>query len=303
MHTLRELHSLLVIRLLALHPDQIRIRSISISPHNRALRTTLVPEVTLPGPRGIPIKEHLLSQQLRRNRARVEVVLALGLLLVLREETALAGLGEGSLDSIVKEHEAGLREPLVFDRLELITVSTLSLSGTEEVGERLQVRVGDTEDKRMIASIDGRGDESGSLGIGTGNSDKISAHHISLSADRDKTVDVFTNRDQDLASHMAALLGTGGLVLDVNSGGTALDKEAGELEDGGDTTVTGVGIGDDRAEVVNVREGGALGFGGGKTVLALLAVVEELSLEEVLDLVGDRVLRREVRSSRGGILV
>jgi hypothetical protein len=58
---------------------------------------------------------------------------------------------------------------------------------------------------------------------------------------------------------MTALFRAGSLVLDVDSGGAFFNKELGELHDGSETSVTGVGVGDDGAEIVDVGQGGALG--------------------------------------------
>ena len=93
--------------------------------------------------------------------------------------------------------------------------------------------------------------------------------------------------DEDLAGHVAALLGAGGLVLDVDAGGALLDEELGELHDGGEPAVARVGVGDDGPQVVDVGEGAALGPRRAEALLALLAVVEELRHEQVADFVGD----------------
>jgi hypothetical protein len=98
---------------------------------------------------------------------------------------------------------------------------------------------------------------------------------------------VLRDGHQHLAGHVAALLGAGRLVLDVDAGGALLDEELGQLHDGSQAAVASVGIGDDGAQVVDVGELRALGLGRRQTLLALLAVVEELGHEQVADLVGD----------------
>lgn len=112
-------------------------------------------------------------------------------------------------------------------------------------------------------------------------------HNVGLGADGDEAANVLADGDEDLAGHVAALLGAGGLVLDVDAGGALLDEELGELHDGGEAAVARVGVGDDGPQVVNVGDGAALGLGRREALLALLAVVEELRHEEVADLVGD----------------
>ena len=84
---------------------------------------------------------------------------------------------------------------------------------------------------------------------------------------------------QDLASHVTALFRAGGLILNVNTGSTTLNEELGELHNGGQTTVTGVGISDDRGEIVDIGEFGALLLGAAQALLALFSVVEKLSHE------------------------
>lgn len=88
---------------------------------------------------------------------------------------------------------------------------------------------------------------------------------------------------------MSALLRARHLILNVDTGSALLDEHLGELHDGGETSVTGVGVGDDRTKVVDVGRLGAFLRRETRTLLTLLAVVEELSHEEMLDLVGDGV--------------
>jgi len=103
---------------------------------------------------------------------------------------------------------------------------------------------------------------------------------------------VLLDGDEHLAGHVAALLGARGLVLNVDAGGALLDEELGELHDSGETAVASVGIGNDGAEVVDIGQLSALLLGDRHALLALLAVVEELSHEKVADLVGDGGLER-----------
>jgi hypothetical protein len=115
-------------------------------------------------------------------------------------------------------------------------------------------------------------------------------HDVSLRPNGNQTVNMLLNRDKDLAGHMTTLFCAGGLILNVNSCGTLLDKELGELHDSSETTMSGVGIRDNWAKVVNVEEIGALFLGDAKTLLALFTIVEELGHEEMANLVGNGCL-------------
>lgn len=116
-------------------------------------------------------------------------------------------------------------------------------------------------------------------------------HDVSLGTDGNQTVNVLADGNENLAGHVAALLGARGLVLNVNTGSTLLNEELGELHDGGETAMAGIGISNDGTEVVDVGELGALALGDAETLLALLAVVEELGHEQVANLVGDSSLK------------
>ena len=111
-------------------------------------------------------------------------------------------------------------------------------------------------------------------------------HDVGLGPDGNKTVDVFLDGHQHLASHVAALLGAGGLVLDVDACRTLLNEELGELHDRRETAMASVGVGNDRSKIVDAGQLGALSLGCGEAFLALLPVVEELRIEKLANLVG-----------------
>jgi hypothetical protein len=92
------------------------------------------------------------------------------------------------------------------------------------------------------------------------------------------------NGYEHLTRHVSALFCPRSLVLDVDPRGALLDEQLGQLHYGGKATMARVCIGDDGAEVIDVRSGGELFRGETRSGFALLAVMEELSLEEVLDL-------------------
>ena len=66
-----------------------------------------------------------------------------------------------------------------------------------------------------------------------------------------------------------------GLILDVNSSSTGFDKHLRQLHDGGESSVSGVGIRDDRSEVVDSGGGRSLGVSEVGSRYSLLSVVEE----------------------------
>lgn len=189
------------------------------------------------------------------------------------------------------ELEVGGLDPVGLDLLELGTVLAGGLGLHHEVNEGAEVRVGGAEDERVVAGVNVGGDEGSGLRVGTGDDEVGGAHDVALETDGNETVDVLRNGDKDLSGHVTTLLGARGLVLDVDTGGTGLDHHLGELHDSGETTVAGVTVGDDGAEVVDLGAGVlALGDGGG-TGKVLLAVVEKLGSEELGNLVGDSVGR------------
>lgn len=87
----------------------------------------------------------------------------------------------------------------------------------------------------------------------------------------------------------------------MNTSSTALDKHLGQLHNGSDTTVTSVSVGNDGTQIVDLGSLCTFLGGHGQTSLALLAVVEELSKEKMLNLVRNGV-HRVVSKIRTGLV-
>lgn len=117
-------------------------------------------------------------------------------------------------------------------------------------------------------------------------------HDVGLRADGHQTVDVLADRHENLSGHMAALLGAGSLVLDMDTSSSALHEELGQLHDRRQATVTGIGVSNDGTQIVHIRHVGTLLLRGCHTLLALFPIMEQLRHEELVDLVGDSVLVR-----------
>jgi hypothetical protein len=281
---------LLEVGQLRLHPDGVGVWGVGESAVDAALDAALHAVVAFAGSRVVPVPEDVLADDAAGDGAGLGVALALGLLGELGDEglgvCALGG-GDGVGDGVGEGLQASLDGPVILDGLEL-AAGLAGLEGLdEELVDGLEVGVGRAEDEGVVAGVDGGGDEGGSLGVSAGNGEEISAHNIGLGSDGNETVDVLADWDQDLTGHVAALLGTRCLVLNVNTSSTLLNEELGELHDGGQTTMSGIGISNDWAEVIDVGHASAVSLGGGSTLLALLAVVEKLCHEELVHFVGD----------------
>lgn len=109
-------------------------------------------------------------------------------------------------------------------------------------------------------------------------------HNVGLRADGDETVDVLADGHKHLAGHVTALLRSWRLVLNVDAGRALLNEKLGKLHDGGQTTMASIGISNDRAHVVDVGTFVSLVLGRCQTFFSLFSVVEQLSHEEVINL-------------------
>ena len=120
-------------------------------------------------------------------------------------------------------------------------------------------------------------------------------HNICLRTDGDQTVDVLANGHKNLSSHVATLLGTRSLVLNVDTSSAALNKQLGQLHNRSQTTMSSVSVSDDGTQVVNVCHISALLLGRRNPFLTLFPVMEQLGHPELVYLVWHSVLGRLVR--------
>ena len=111
---------------------------------------------------------------------------------------------------------------------------------------------------------------------------------------------MFSRGDEYFSGHVSTFLGTVGLVFHVNSRGSAFDKHFSEFHDGGETAVTGVGVGDDGTEKVYVRCLCAFFGGHVHSRGTLFSVVEELCHEQVFDLRTSVSEKTSLKMSGGG---
>lgn len=287
-NTVGELLGLGVDGALGLHPDEVGVGSKGNSTVDGALCSTAVTEVALTCPGGGPVPEGKLLEAVTLGsgdgivvRSKSNLLLELGGV----DALALEGLGE----DIAEELEVGRLGPLVLNLLKSSTSLALGLGLAHDLGEGGKLGVGGTKDEGVVTWVNVGGDEGSGLRVGTGNDEVGGAHDVALEAHSDETVDVLRDGDKNLSGHVATLLCSGSLVLNVDTSSTRLDHHLGKLHDSGKTTVSSVGIGDDGAEVVDVRSG-VLALGdSGSAGEALLAVVVELGLEKLGNLVGDSV--------------
>mmetsp|Transcript_39892 Transcript_39892/g.49290 ORF Transcript_39892/g.49290 Transcript_39892/m.49290 type:complete len:299 (-) Transcript_39892:19-915(-) len=131
----------------------------------------------------------------------------------------------------------------------------------------------------------------GSLRISTCHQHQGRVEHVGLKTDGNQSLDVLLCGDQDLAAHVAALLGARLLVLNVDASSSVLDEHLRQLHGGSDASVAGVSISDDGIQVVHAGSLGAFIWLHATSLLILLAIVEQLGTEELIHLVGHGVVR------------
>ena len=173
-----EFFRLLVIGLLALHPDHIGVRCEGYRSGYTSLRATLESVEAFSCPRRIPVKVYVHSRQAFGDGPTLGIALAFGLFLVLLDQALFVDVhtrGDGICHGLAEELEVCLRVPCVFDGLELGSLFAGVLCGYHEVVEWLESWVGGAQDEAVIAVIDGAGDESGRFGIRPSNSEEIGA--------------------------------------------------------------------------------------------------------------------------------
>ena len=142
-----------------------------------------------------------------------------------------------SLRTFVERDELVLLDPVELKGVDLRGSSTLPLHGLQGLREWLDL-LGDTEDELVVARVNGAADQLSAFRVRTGNDQVLGSHQVPLEAGGHQAVDVFAHGDKDLAGQVTALLATVELVLEVDSGGTVLGEELGQLQDGGQSTVS-----------------------------------------------------------------
>src|SRR5207245_5615844 len=85
-------------------------------------------------------------------------------------------------------------------------------------------------DERAVGRIGIARDEAGAVRIGPGDDQRPDAHHVGREPRRDEFLDELRGRDDDLSPEVAALLGGGELILEVDAGGPGLDHGLHEFE-------------------------------------------------------------------------
>ena len=149
----------------------------------------------------------------------------------------------------------------------------------------------------MVARVDVARDERGGLGIRARNGETVDPHDVELEPDGDEPVDVLLDRDEHFAGHVTAFFGARRLILDVDPCSAFLHEKLGKLHRGTETAVSGVGVCDDGAEIIDCRGRGELRVTQTGALLALLAVVEKLSGEKMFNLIRHGVIGVILKSS------
>merc|ERR1719450_1355450 len=142
----------------------------------------------------------------------------------------------------------------------------------------------------MIDGVHVRIDHSCSLRVGAPDDDQRGVQNVRLEAAGDQPLAMLRGGNQDLATHVAALLGAGLLVLDMDTSCAILDEHLSELHGCCQSSMARVGICDNGVEIVNGRGGCALVGRHAATCLKLLTVMETLSPEELVNFVWHSVV-------------
>lgn len=181
-NALCKLPRLLEIGQFALHPYHIAVRRVRHGSVDRALAATLVPVVTFPRPRGIPIEMHVHARQPLGESPGLGIALSLALGEEVGDEGFLVDVHarvDGVDYGVRVEFEVRLRRPVVFDCLELGAVLAGLFGGDHEFGERLEGGVRAAEDVGVVARIDCRGDEGCGFGVGAGDGQEVGSCKVS----------------------------------------------------------------------------------------------------------------------------
>ncbi len=196
-------------------------------------------------------------------------------------------------DSLVESKQLALVHPCLLSSIDFRSRSTLRLLRSKSIRKTLDAlrQVVGTLDELVITSVNAGRNKLGRLRVGSSDQDIGRTEDVPCESGSCNTVDVFGSGDKHLACLVTALLTTVKLVLEVDTSCTLLGKELGKLEHGAETTVTRVGIGNDRSEVVDPGCLGLLLWRELASLVPVLSVVVLLCLEETLNLIGHSGVR------------
>ena len=105
-------------------------------------------------------------------------------------------------------------------------------------------------DERAVGFVDVGGEQERAVGVGARDHQRGDVEHVGREPRRDQLLDRLLRRHQHLAAHVAALLGGGELILEVDARGARLDHLLHQLVGVEHAAETCFGVGDDRREPV-----------------------------------------------------
>jgi hypothetical protein len=108
------------------------------------------------------------------------------------------------------------------------------------------------QDERLIALVDIAGDQLRRVGVGARHDQGGHVHHVGGQARGNQLLDEFADGHQHLAAHVAALLGRGELVLEVDAGRAGLDHRLHQLIGVERAAKARLGVGHDGRHPVDV---------------------------------------------------
>mmetsp|Transcript_14987 Transcript_14987/g.16630 ORF Transcript_14987/g.16630 Transcript_14987/m.16630 type:complete len:367 (-) Transcript_14987:40-1140(-) len=227
-------------------------------------QTTLKQEESFIGSAGIPVKEELESQfgsqftgflQTKRGSHRGPFL----------EGSALLSRGQSFLDGFQTS----------------LNISHESVT----LGFEL------TQNESLISDIVVGVDEFTRESVGPSNNHSFGSHNIELQTTGLQTIEPFLAGDDNFSSHVSTLLGTSFLIFNVDTSGTSLSEEFGQLHGTGDTSKSAISIGNQRNQIVSLRSCLQLFQRHSGSGLSLDSVFIQQSFIQLLDLAGNGMKR------------
>mmetsp|Transcript_57836 Transcript_57836/g.124422 ORF Transcript_57836/g.124422 Transcript_57836/m.124422 type:complete len:527 (+) Transcript_57836:292-1872(+) len=277
-------------RLGGLHPDGIRVRGESNRTLDAIISRSLNAVVPFHSPGSLPAEENVTGTSLLRGRSHLIQRHLHGRLQPPLDLRIVSTLALHDLCHLVREsHAPGALLPRIRS----------SLHGG--FAKRLHTSHSGSLDVRVVNRVNVRIQQSGCLSISTRNQNQRGVQDVRLQPARNQTLNVLATSHQHLTTHVATLLRSGFLILDVDAASAVLNEHLGQLHGGSQAAVSRVRISNDGVQVVH--NGGLRAFlrSHASALLVLLAVVEQLGPKQLINLVRHGVVR-VVRNVRAGLV-